>query len=409
MPRSERDKPRSIGPERKRRDPEKISTRRASSWRRKRRRSRVPVASSQLAKRPSRSEKSPCRRWRPTSRRGKGLSPRPRRNGKGVSARHADEDLDGEGNGPERTRDAVGAARTGFESQRGRTSSRAGGTRFPKERTGGGRARAGRGVPSDRGRSEGACTGPSDPEEPREAGRSRLEETGGAPRGDHGPRTGCDGEGGDGWEPGDRAGPRGAGAQGETFGSGEGFIRNQRPRGRCGEARGRPERDRISVGEKRDRIEQGRAGPGEEKDRGRPRREGAAALRGAPRGRSPSIRGGTGAAGPGEDRGRETREGTRIAGGLARETRRGRRRHQVEGDEPPQVCGEDGRDERPRGERSHGRTTGPPGGAAKGTGEGDPGPRRPRTARTSVRHGQGRIRCEGEGRGATRETVEDPG
>src|SRR5207237_8510630 len=82
-PRSERDKPHSIGPERNRRDPERISTRHASSWPRKRRRSRVPVASSQLAKRPSRSEKSPSRRWRPTWRRVNGPSPRPRRNGKG--------------------------------------------------------------------------------------------------------------------------------------------------------------------------------------------------------------------------------------------------------------------------------------------------------------------------------------
>src|SRR5438046_2386224 len=80
------------------------------------------------------------------------------------------------------------------------------------------------------------------------------------------------------------------------------------------------------------------------------RGKGDAAVRGTPRGGSPSIRRRTGAAGPGEGRGRETREGTRIAGGLAREARRGRRRHQVEGDEPPQVRGEDGRDEGPRGE-----------------------------------------------------------
>src|SRR5438132_11846532 len=115
---------------------------------------------------------------------------------KGVGARYADEDPDGEGNGPERTRDAVGAARTGFGSQRGWTSSRAGGSRFPKERAGGGRARASRGIPTNRGCSEGARTGPSDREEPREAGRSRPEETGRAPRGDHGARTGCAGDGG---------------------------------------------------------------------------------------------------------------------------------------------------------------------------------------------------------------------
>src|SRR5205807_8545195 len=113
----------------------------------------------------------------------------------------------------------------------------------------------------------------------------------------------------------------------------------------------------IGVGEERGRIEQGRAGPGEEKGGGRSRRKGAAALRRAPRGGSPSIRRGTGAAGPGENRGRETHEGTRIAGGLARETRRGRRLQQVEGDEPHQVRGEDGRGKGPRGERTHGRET----------------------------------------------------
>src|SRR5204863_300543 len=92
----------------------------------------------------------------------------------------------------------------------------------------------------------------------REAGRSGLEETGGAPRGDHGARTGCDGEGGDDWEPRDRACPRGAGAQGETLRPGEGHLRAQRPRGRTGEEGGWPERHRIGTGEKGDRIEQGR-------------------------------------------------------------------------------------------------------------------------------------------------------
>src|SRR5205807_1517686 len=157
---------------------------------------------------------------------------------------------------------AAGRGGSGDEEARG------GGARRARADATGACRRGGQGETT----ADGARTGPSDRGEPREAARSGREETGGAPRGDHGPRTGCDGEGGDDWEPGDGSRPRGEGAQGETLGPSEGFLGNQRPRGRCGEARGRPERDRIGVGKKRDRIEQGRARPGEEKGRGRPRR-----------------------------------------------------------------------------------------------------------------------------------------
>src|SRR5438046_1817217 len=173
-------------------------------------------------------------------------------------------------------------------------------------------------------------------------------------------------------------------SQGETFGPREGDDERRSTRGRPREAGGRPERHRIIAREEGTRGDQVRAGSREASGRGRPEARGSRAFGRTRCHGTAETRGGKAGTRAGDRRSGQAREGTRIASRLAHEARGRRRGHQVEGDEPPQVRGEDRGGERPRAERPDGGTAGVDGVAAKGDAEGRQGPRGTRGPRTSV-------------------------